>query len=50
MSLPEKELESIRDALQKWEEGTLKKNIQRLGMQKSPTELYTPLIYRVTII
>ena len=43
MSLPEKELESIRDALQKWEEGTLKKNIQRLGMQKSPIELYTPL-------
>ncbi|MCD6571163.1 MAG: methylmalonyl-CoA mutase [Deltaproteobacteria bacterium] len=43
MSSKEKEMEKIREARKKWEEGTLKKNLKRLGLEENPVELYTPL-------
>ncbi len=33
----------IREARKVWEENTLKKNMQRLGLEKNPAEYYTPL-------
>ncbi|MEW6442484.1 MAG: methylmalonyl-CoA mutase family protein [bacterium] len=33
---------SVRDARKRWEEGTLKKGIQRLCLNESPVEYYTP--------
>ena len=43
MSSKEKEMEKIREARKKWEEGILKKNLKRLGLEENPVELYTPL-------
>ena len=43
MPLKEDELAKIRKARQSWENGTLKRSMERLGLEKNPVELYTPL-------
>jgi methylmalonyl-CoA mutase N-terminal domain/subunit len=43
MSSRSEELEKIKEARKKWEQGTLKKNVERLGLEKCPIEYCTPL-------
>lgn len=43
MSSRSEELEKIREAREKWEQGTLQRNIDRLGLAECPIEYYTPL-------
>lgn len=42
MSVQKKNLEKIRQARKQWEEGLLQKNLNRLGLEENPMELYTP--------
>ena len=37
------ELDKIREAKKKWEEGSLKKSLKRFNLEESPTKFYTPL-------
>lgn len=41
--LDEKEKKEIEDRKREWEEGTLKKSLERLGRKESRTRFYTPL-------
>ena len=43
MSVSEQELEKIKEARKKWEDGSLKKNMQKFGLQESPITICTPV-------
>jgi methylmalonyl-CoA mutase N-terminal domain/subunit len=43
MASQDKDLEKIRNARKEWEEETLRKNAERLGLKEAPIEYYTPL-------
>ncbi len=43
MASQDKDLEKIRNARKEWEENTLRKNAERLGLKETPVEYYTPL-------
>jgi len=42
MASGKKGVEPIGEARRKWEDGTLKKGVQRLGLSESPIQYYTP--------
>jgi methylmalonyl-CoA mutase N-terminal domain/subunit len=43
MSRSEEEIEKIKEARKRWEEGILKKNMQKFGLQESPITICTPV-------